>query len=97
MVSVVIGFGAMVAVLGLIAAAPRLGRWRVGGALVGMIIGFLTGVVFNVAIGLLHWFAATDIPNPVIQIGEVATPIATFYPMILACVGFVVGLTARRH
>jgi hypothetical protein len=90
----------MSSTIGLVAAslmilvALRLlsGQGRIVGALVGMMVGFLIGIVVNVAVGFMHWFGPVDIPNPVIQIGGVATTIGTLYPVMFGAVGFIVGL-----
>jgi hypothetical protein len=40
----------------------------------------------------MHWFGPIDIPNPVVQIGGVATTLSTIYIILFALAGLIVGV-----
>ena len=94
MISLVIGLVALVGVLAVVAFAPKLARSALVAGLAGMSVGFLIGVMADVAIGVMHWFGPIDVPDPVIQIGDIATTLGTLYPLILGVVGLAFGVVA---
>src|SRR5215212_2241698 len=96
MISVTLGVVALLAVVLIIALAPRSCRSAVVGGLAGMFVGFLFGVMADVAIGVMHWFGGIDIADPVIHVVNVATTCGTLYPVIFGLVGFVFGVARGR-
>jgi hypothetical protein len=94
MIGLTIGVLAFLTVFAVVALTRSLARSPVVGGIAGMIIGFLVGVVADEAIGVMHWFGPVDIPNPVIQIGDVATTLGTLYPVIFDLAGLIVGVVA---
>jgi len=93
------GFSAILALFVIIAFAVGAKRSLIVGGITGTVSGFLIGVTTSIAIAAMHWFGPVDIPNPVIQIGAVATTLGNFYPMIFGIVGSIFGVivTAIRR
>jgi hypothetical protein len=94
MIGLTIGVAALLTVFAVTALARGSGRSPVFAGVAGMLVGFLIGVVADEAIGIMHWFGPVDIPNPVIQIGDVATTLGTLYPVIFGLAGLIVGVVA---
>jgi hypothetical protein len=57
------------------------------GGVCGGLAGFCVGAIACETIGLLHWFAAIDVPNPMITIPGGVTHVADISPFVLAGIG----------
>jgi hypothetical protein len=92
MLSLTIGVVSVLVVIFILGVSPTLKRRRCVGEFVGMVVGFLFGIVVDDAISTMHWFGPIDIANPVVQIGGVATTLSTIYIILFAMVGLIVGI-----
>jgi hypothetical protein len=52
----------------------------------------MLGLATGVAVSAMHWFGPIDIPDPVVQIGGIATTATSLYPAAFGAVGLVVGV-----
>src|SRR4051794_15291122 len=92
MLSLTIGVVAVLVVIFILGVSPTLKRRRCVGAFAGMVVGFLFGIVVDDAISTMHWFGPIDIPNPVVQIGGVATTLSNINVILFALSGLIVGI-----
>lgn len=98
MISVLIGLVALLMVFIAISLFLKVKRSLITGGIAGLVAGFMLGLFACMLPGFTHYFGPVEIPDPIIQIGGVATGMSEMYPPIMAVMGLIVGLFlgARR-
>jgi hypothetical protein len=91
MVGLFIGATAALAVLLIVVSSYWWTRAPLLGGVCGGVAGFCIGAIACETIGLMHWFAAIDVPNPIINIPGGVTQVWEISPFVLGALGAIVG------